>query len=45
MKIMTIKNAIKILDGYTKEKTKRMQGLRDPSKSWNVGSDVSKKKK
>ena len=39
---MTLKNALDILDGYTRTKTEVKIGLEDPTKSWNEKDDLSK---
>ena len=38
---MTVKNALKILDGYYKQKLYIKNGLKDPTKSWNIGHDLA----
>jgi len=38
---MTVKNALKILDGYYERKLSLKNGLQDPTKSWNLGHDLA----
>jgi len=37
---MTVKNALEILDGYYKQKKDLKEGIKDPTKSWNIGHDL-----
>jgi len=37
---MTVKNALKILDGYYEQKANLKNGLEDPTKVWNIGYDL-----
>ena len=37
---MTVKKALKILDGYYEQKNNLKTGLKDPTKSWNIGHDL-----
>ena len=39
---MTVKNALKILDGYIEQKLNLKDGLLDPTKSWNASNDLAK---
>jgi len=38
---MTVKKALKILDGYYERKTSLKTGLEDPTKAWNCGHDLA----
>ena len=38
---MTVKKALKILDGYYEQKTILKIGLEDPTKDWNCGHDLA----
>jgi len=37
---MTVKKALKILDGYCEQKINLKKGLKDPAKSWNINDDL-----
>ena len=37
---MTVKNALEILEGYCEQKIKLKEGMKDPTKPWNVEKDL-----
>lgn len=37
---MTVKNALKILDGYYEQKKNLKDGIKDPAQSWNIERDL-----